>query len=191
MLFECIVLTKNNHINAGAFGISEEDGKYNLRVFEDTNTFENLQRHSRFSINYVSWSQLHLLLQCALIGHNDDTQELPPSFIAFWEEIPYLKDTKTVFVEIERREIRELTDWVGSARYMALTCRKVRETGYTDDPISREKQVPILECAVLATKYWYATDNAKVEIRKKVQTMLQEMAGWEDFVSTIKKIVEL
>ncbi|MEM3445509.1 MAG: DUF447 family protein [Thermoplasmata archaeon] len=188
-VIETVVVTRNSHINAAAIGVWKEGGFYFLRVFEGSNTFANLLKNEKFSINFVSKEQLHILLRCALVGHNNNVQELDTNAFLFWNDVPYLKESFSVIACVEHRELVFVEDWVGRARCLLVRAREVQSFGELKGIVSREEFIPILEAAVLATKYLDASDRAKMEIRSKLDSLLPLIHGYVEEVKLIKEIL--
>ncbi|MGC9060889.1 MAG: DUF447 domain-containing protein, partial [Thermoplasmata archaeon] len=189
MPYETVVITRNSHINASAIGVYIQHQKYFMRVFENSNTFQNLLRNKEFSINFVSFEQLGLLLRCALKGHNNDEEELNENEILFWNGIPYLKNTCAVIVRVVEACVQEICDWIGSTKCMEIIAEEIFSFGKMSEPVIRSKNIPILECAVLATRYFDACPESKRKLRKKIEVLLPKIEGWEAEVRIIRQII--
>ncbi|MCX8173104.1 MAG: DUF447 family protein [Thermoplasmata archaeon] len=190
-VIEAVVVTKNSHINAAAIGVWYEGEFYRLRVFENSNTYANLIKDENFSINFVSPEQLDILVRCALAGHNNQVQELADDAFLFWHGVPYLKGTFSVIAKVDRREFLVVEDWVGKSKCLLVEASEVQRCGELRGTITREEFNPLLESAVLATKYFDASAEAKVEIRRRVEALLPLIEGFEEEVGWIREIVEI
>lgn len=188
---EAIVLTTNAHINAAAIGVYSEGKIYRMRVFANSNTYANLSKNDYFSINFVGEERIGLLVRSALLGHNNEYQEIKNEEILFWHDVPYLKEAHTIIARVLSRESREIEDWVGKTSCLIVSAIEVEKIGEACGRISRQKFIPILECAVLASKYFDAKAEAKLKIRREVANILASISGFEAEVQLIKEIVEL
>ncbi|MEM4308632.1 MAG: DUF447 family protein [Thermoplasmata archaeon] len=186
-VIETVVVTRNSHINAAAIGVWKEEEHYHLRVFENSNTYANLIKNQKFSINFVSPEQLALLIRCALVGHNNNVPELEESKFLFWEGVPYLKETFSVIANVEQRKFEIVEDWVGKTGCLLIEASEIQRFGKMRGVITREKFIPILECAVLATKYFEASVEAKRSIRERIEALLPMVKGFEEEVKWIRE----
>jgi hypothetical protein len=175
--YETLVTTLNpgNQPNAAAVGVRRVDGKLRLKVFEGSNTYKNLKTANTFGINILEKDQYDLVVKAALKGWGDDEPEFELSGYEFIDNIPFLKATKCWIVsKMETSSIQELTDEYGKTQVMEIVAEVqdliLREK--IETPLTRNPDIPILEAAILATRYKVTSGEMRQAIKAQIDDIL-------------------
>lgn len=180
--YEAIVTTNGPHKNAAAMGIRRLGETFNLKIFELSNTYDNIIKYkdnlgsTRFGINLIDSSQIDLLCYSALRGWGSPIPEFPEDYYANGPETPVLKDAHVCIIcEPVDYRIEDIKDGYGQTKRMDLTARIVEIiVNDTDDfePISRQNSEPLLDALVIATKFKIAKGSMKDKCRNRVEELL-------------------
>ena len=150
------------------------EDKLKLRLFEGSNTFKNLKLNDTFGINIIEKDQFDLVIKAALKGWGDDEPEFELSDYEFHNNIPFLRSTKCWIIgKINTSTSQELTDEYGKTQVMEVVT-EVQDIILHDkigSPLTRSDELPMLEAAVLATRY----KVAEGEIREKIKTQIDNI----------------
>ena len=193
--YEAIVTTNGPHINAAAIGVRRLDDRFHLKIFNMSNTFENIQRGEKdegivkFAINFIDSSQLELLCYAALRGWGSPIPEFPAEFFEKQNDVPFLKDAAAcVICTPAKTEIEEVKDKWGAGTRMELTA-DIAEVLVKDpegvEPIVRGPDEPLLDALVYATKFKVAKGAMKDKCRNKVEELITQAGRPEDVAHTL------
>jgi hypothetical protein len=188
--YEAIVTTNGPHVNAAAMGIRRVDDDFNLKIFELSNTFDNIANYendpegSRFAINLIDGSQMDLLCYSALRGWGSPIPEFPEEYYESSQNIPILKDAHVcILCEPIGSNLEEIKDEYGRTSRMDLTARVIEIiVNDTDDfePISRNPGDPLLDALVFATKFKISKGSMKDKCRNRVEELIGQAGKPED-----------
>ena len=189
--YETLVTTLNpgNQPNAAAVGVRRVDeDKLRLKVFEGSNTFENLRTADTFGINILETDQYDLAVKAALKGWGDTEPEFESSGYEFDNNIPFLKAAKCWIVcKIETSSIKELTDEYGKTYVMEIVAQTqdliLLEKIKT--PLTRSPDLPILEAAILATRYKVASGEIQQKIKDQIDNILNNIENEKELVGLL------
>jgi hypothetical protein len=193
--YESIVTTNGPHMNAAAIGVRRLDDKFHLRIFNMSNTFENIQRaesdggSGKFAINLIDASQLELLCYAALRGWGSPIPEFAAEFFEKQNDVPVLKDAAaSIICTPEKLEIEDIKDQWGSASRMELWA-DILEVLVRDpegvEPIVRGPDEPLLDALVYATKFKVARGAMKDKCRNKVEELIEQAGRPGDVAHTL------
>jgi hypothetical protein len=192
--YETLVTTLNpgNQPNAAAVGVRRVDGKLRLKVFEGSNTFENLRNVDTFGINILETDQYDLAIKAALKGWGDAEPEFESSKYEYDNNIPFLKAAKSWIVcNIETSSIQELTDEYGKTQVMEIVAEVqdliLREK--IETPLTRSPDLPILEAAILATRYKVTEGEVRQRIKTQIDDILKEIDNKNELVDLLSNFL--
>ena len=173
--YETIVLTHSGR-NAAALSATREGGYLKLRSFSGSNTFENLKKMERFSVNYISREKKALFLNAALKGWGSEEREFTDEI----EEVPYphLKDAEGWMVCIpEKARIETVDDEIGITEVLHVEAKILMWNGSAEGciKVGEDRNIKAL---VAYTRYLISSGEVKEKYRKKVL----ELANWNDTV---------
>jgi hypothetical protein len=193
--YEAIVTTNGPHVNAAAMGVRRVGENFNLKIFELSNTYDNIVKYkdepgtTRFGINFIDSSQMDLLCYSALRGWGSPIPEFPEEYYENGRETPVLKDAHACIIcEPVEDRIEDIKDGYGQAKRMNLTARIIEIIiNDTDDfePISRNRGEPLLDALVLATKFKIAKGSMKDKCRNRVEELLEQAGAPSDVGHTL------
>jgi hypothetical protein len=171
-------LNPNNQPNAAAIGVQRIEGdKLKLIIFQGSNTFKNLITTDTFGINILETDQYALAVQAALKGWNDTEPEFKPPEYEFHNEIPFLKSSKCwILCKIDTSSIQDLSDEYGKTQVMEIIST-VQDLIFHDKitvPLTRSDDLPILEAAVLATRYKVASGEKQQKIKIQIEKLINQ-----------------
>lgn len=184
--YETIVTTNGPHLNAAAMGIQRFDDKFKLKIFEMSNTFENIQNRIKengtclFGINIIDAAQLDLICYAALRGWGSPIPEFSDDYYERIQEIPILRDAHAnIICEPVTTDIEKIKDQYGQSSRMILTAQIVEVVVNNKEsfqPLVRGPDEPLLDALVFATKFKIARGQMKDKCRNRVEELL-ERAG--------------
>jgi hypothetical protein len=187
IIYETIVTTINpdNQPNAAAIGVQRVEGdNLKLTIFEGSNTFDNLKNNDLFGINILDIGQYDLAIKAALIGWGDSEPEFEQSEFEIYNNIPFLKRSKCwIVAKIESSSIQEISDEYGETRVMEIIAaiQDLISHEKINDPLTRRDDLPLLEAAVLATRYKVAQGDIQKIIRDNIQNLIDKTNKNNDF----------
>jgi hypothetical protein len=193
--YETIVTTSGPHINAAAIGIRRIDDKFHMKVFEMSNTFENLQNGQeqeipcRFAINLIDSSQLDLLCYAALRGWGSPIPEFPRESFEIVDDAPVMKDAfASIICETNESRIEDVKDNYGRSTRMDVRARIVdvilNDPGDAR-PIARSPDEPLVEALIFATKFKIAKGAMKDKLRSRVEELLEQAGRPHDVAHSL------
>ncbi len=163
--YETIVITDNGG-NAAALSAVRHGGYLHLRSFSGSDTFENLKRMERFSVNYISPENRALFLNAALKGWGNDERE-------FSDEVertpfPHMKDAKGWAVCIpESTRIERISDEIGETEVLHVQARILMWDGSADGTVKVGEDRNIM-ALVAYTRYLISDGGPREGFRKRV-----------------------
>jgi len=180
IIYETIVTTLNptNQPNAAAIGMHRVDDKLKLRLFEGSNTYNNLKTNNTFGINILEKRQYAIAVQAALKGWGNDEPEFELSEYEHHDSIPFLRSSKCWIVgKIDNTSLQDLTDEYGTTQIMEVVT-EVQDLilhERIDTPLTRNDDLPLLEAAVLATRYKVAEGETRQRIKAQIDDILSDI----------------
>jgi hypothetical protein len=200
--YEAIITTVGPHYNAAAIGIRRVDGKFQMKIFKMSNTFENIQDYQdnpdkcRIGINIIDSSKLDLLCYAALRGWGSPIPEFPPESYREVNDTPVLNDAAAwIICAPESSNIEEVKDTWGKSTRMNLTAGivNIQLNGREQiKPIARGPDEPLLDALVYATKFKIAKGVMKDKCRSRVEELLLKAGNPTDeaHILTIEALKE-
>jgi len=182
--YETIVLTDNGR-NAAALSATREGGCVKLRSFSGSNTFENLKRMERFSVNYISPENKELFLNAALKGWGNDEMEFTDEVEK--EPYPDMKDASGWMVCIpERTRIQRIKDGIGETEVLHVEARILMWDGSAERAIrvGEDKNIMAL---VAYTRYLISEGDIRERYRKKVLELADDNDPVGSYVMSLVK----
>lgn len=194
-IYETIVTTLNpdNRPNAAAVGVRRVDeDKIKLNVFEGSNTFGNLKTADTFGINILEKDQYDLVVKAALKGWGDTEPEFEVSEYEYYNNMPFLKSSKCwIVAKIETSSLQELTDEYGKTQVMEVVA-KVQDLilhEKIENPLTRSPDLPLLEAAILATRYKVASGEIQQKLKVKIDNILNEIENENELVGLLTEFL--
>jgi hypothetical protein len=193
--YETIVTTFGPHINAAAIGVRRIDDKFKMKIFEMSNTFDNLngkgkiEEPCRFAINIMDNSQIELLCYAALKGWGSPIPEFPQDYYEKVENAPVFREANAwIICEPFESKLEEIKDSYGKSTRMNLTAGIVKiilnnNSGFK--PITRGPDEPLIDAIVYATKFKIAKGAMKDKCRSRVEKILENTVGQNDVGHTL------
>ena len=193
--YETIITTNGPHINAAAVGIQWTDSGLHMKIFELSNTYDNLQNGQagkgprKFCINIIDSSQIDMLCYAALRGWGSPIPEFPAEYFEMVNDTPVLKDARACIIcEPAKSQIEEVKDSFGKSSRMDMIASIIdvvqMEKG-DFKPIVRGPAEPLVDALVYATKFKIAKGSMKDKCRSKVEELLEQAGRPEDVAHTL------
>ncbi len=174
--YETIVITQNHHINAAALSCTRKRGYMHLRSFKGSNTFENLQRMDRFSVNYISPDDKELFIGAAVKGWGNEESELEDEIEM--HPFPHIERAKGWAICIpEELKIEIISDDIGETEVLHVKARILTWNGSAEDTIKVGEDRNIM-ALVAHTRYMISEGEVKEKFRKRIV----ELAERDDVV---------
>jgi hypothetical protein len=193
--YETIVTTTGPHINAAAIGVRRIEDRLKMKIFEMSNTFDNLNGNNksenpcRFAINIMDSSQIELLCYAALKGWGSPIPEFPQDYYEKVENAPVFREANAwIICEPVDSKLEEIKDSYGKSTRMNLTAGIVKiilnnDSGFK--PITRGPDEPLIDAIVYATKFKIAKGAMKDKCRTRVEEILQKAHSHDDVGHTL------
>lgn len=182
--YETIVTTNGPHINAAAIGVRRVEGKLQMKIYEMSNTYENLQKGESdrdafsFGINIICPAQIDLLCNAALKGWGSPIPEFPAESFEMVNDAPVLKDACVwVICKLAEQQIEEVKDsWGQSSRMDVIVHIKdiIIKKSENYRPITRGPDEPLVDALVYATKFKIAKGSMKDKCRSQVEDLIEK-----------------
>ncbi len=164
--YETIVITQNNHINAAALSCTRKGGYMHLRSFKGSNTFENLQRMDRFSVNYISPEDKELFIDAAIKGWGNEEREIEDEIEM--HPFPHIKRAKGWAICIpEELNIERVSDEIGETEVLNVRARILMWNGSAEDTIKVGEDRNIM-ALVAYTRYIISEGEVKEKFRERI-----------------------
>jgi len=171
--YEGILVSWNDHVNSAAMGAEIEGDQMHLNVYVPSNTYLNLNEAGRFTFSLTNSREL--FYRSALIGHHNDVCELGCSDLAKEDEFYYpVSASITYFCEVEEEKKIKKKDEFGETvvfRFKAKIMKKEGGGEYID------RDDPVVDALVFASRYHLGDEEQRAKIRKKVQDILKGVDG--------------
>ncbi len=178
--YETIVTTLNptGRPNSATIGVRRvKDDKLQLKVFEGSNTYENLKNtESDFGVNIIVFDQYNLAIQAAVTGWGVPEPEFELSDYDYEDKIPFLRSAKGwVVCAIETRSDPEVTDDYGTTKVLDMIAKikKIKINDKIEAPLTRSKDLPLLDAAVLATRFKVSNGDVKIKLKNKIKKFIE------------------
>ena len=169
--YETIVITQNGHINAAALSCTRKGGYMFLRSFKGSNTFENLQRMDRFSVNYISPEDKELFIGAAIKGWGNEESELEDEIEM--HPFPHIKRAKGWAICIpEELNIERILDEIGETEVLNVRARMLMWNGSADNTIKVGEDRNIM-ALVAYTRYLISEGDVKEKFREKIMKLAE------------------
>jgi hypothetical protein len=171
--YETIVLTDSGR-NAAALSATREGGYVKLRSFAGSNTFENLKKMERFSVNYISWEKKALFLNAALKGWGNEEREFTDEMEE--EPYPHMKDAEGWMVCIpEKTRIETVDDEIGMTEVLHVEAKILMWNGSAEGciKVGEDRNIKAL---VAYTRYLISEG----EVRERYAKRIIELADEDD-----------
>ena len=169
--YETIVLTDNGR-NAAALSAVRDGGYVQLRSFSGSNTFENLKRMERFSVNYIRPEKKELFLDAALRGWGNDEIEFKEGV----EDVPFphLSDASGWALCIpEELRFERVEDEIGEAEVLHVRARILMWEGSAKDCVAVGEDRNIM-ALVAYTRYLISESKVKERFGRKALELADE-----------------
>ena len=176
--YETIVTTVNSNgkSNAATIGIQRvPDDKLQLKIYDGSNTFKNLKRNVNFGINIIDTSQYEHAIIAALNGWGNLEPEFELEEYEVVDNIPFLKFAKChIICKIDSHNIYDITDKYGSNKLLELkaSIKKLIIQDIIEEPLIRNKNLPLLEAAILATRFKVSTGEVKEDCKSRINQFI-------------------
>jgi len=171
--YETIVITQGEHLNAAALSAVRDGGYMHLRSFRGSNTFENLKRMERFSVNYIAPENRGLFIRAALRGWGDNEQEIEEDGMEY-EPFPHLKTAKGWAICVpENIGTEEISDEIGKTEVLHVEARILMWVGSADGCIKVGEDRNIM-ALVAYTRYLISKGEVREKYRKRAMELADE-----------------
>jgi hypothetical protein len=166
--------------NAAAIGLSMKNDGAHFKVFEDSDTFENLRSSGWFGINVIPIGKIDLLARAALTGWASAEPEFEDSEYEYVVGFPFLKAASVQIVcQAEKIEYSDGSDEYGNYRYVGFRALSTHARSKDESVVPIERgSAPLLEALVLATRWRIAEGDGKKELGNRISSLI-EKAGSE------------
>ncbi len=173
--YETIVITDSGR-NAAALSAVRHGGYLHLRSFSGSNTFENMKRMERFSVNYISHENRMLFVDAALKGWGNDEREFSDEIEP--EPFPHLRDASSWAVCIpESIRIESVSDEIGETEVLHVEAKILMWEGSASGTIMVGEDRNIM-ALVAYTRYLISEG----EVRERFGRMAMGLADEKDHV---------
>lgn len=177
VFYETIVITENSHINSAALSALRKGGYIYLRSFKGSNTFENLLRDRRFSVNYISHENKGIFIDAAVKGWGNEEQEIDESEIII-EPFPHLKKADGwALCQVENMRKERIRDEIGETEIMHVEARILFWEGSAENAIKVGEDRNIM--ALVAYTRFLISEG---KVREKFRNMAMKLADRRDVV---------
>ena len=156
--------------HASTMGVrASGDSKILLRIFTDTDTFQNISENRSAVVNIVGDAELLARLALKNILKFDESN------LEFGKSGKLDDASAWVKIEVEELHKEKISDELGTAEVAHVTA-VVREIDVKDPDVRPLKrgESPVIESAVLATRIRVALDNGKQELARDMLNKLAE-----------------
>ena len=177
--YETIVITRNGHLNAAALSATRNGGHIYLRSYSGSNTFENLKKMERFSVNYISSEKKALFLDAALKGWGNAETEFEEGIEE--KPFPHLKDAEGWAICVpENLRTERIKDDIGETELLHVEARILMWEGSAEGTIKVGEDRNIMALAAY-TRYLISEGDVKEKFRKRIM----ELAEKDDVVGRL------
>ncbi|MGM0509678.1 MAG: DUF447 domain-containing protein [Thermoplasmatota archaeon] len=189
--YEGILVSWNDHVNSAAMGADIEGDRMLLNVYVPSNTYLNLKEEGRFTgkpvgspdtyraepskFTYSLTNSRELFYKSTLTGHHDDVCELGCSDLAKKDDFYYPTSASvTYFCKVESEKKVKKKDGFGETDIFRFEARILEKEG---DGVYIDRDDPVVDALVYASRYHLGDEEQRAKIRKKVQDILKGVEG--------------
>ncbi len=171
--YEGILVSWNDHVNSAAMGAEIQGDEMLLNVYVPSNTYMNLKEERHFT--YSLTDDRELFYKSTLTGHHDDICELGCSDLIEKDGFYYpVKASVTYFCQVEGENRVKKEDEFGATEIFQFKAKILDKKG-SGENIDRED--PVVDALVYASRYHIGDEEQKIEIREKVLQILEGVEG--------------
>ncbi len=172
--YETIVITENRHTNATALSATRKGEHILLRSFKGSNTFENLRKTEKFSVNYISSENKEAFIKAAVKGWGDEEREFSDEEISKRYGFPVLKIASGVAIcTVEDRELERVEDEIGETEVLKVRGRIVLWEGGAENAIKVGEDRNIM-ALVAYTRYLISEGEVRGKYRKRAMELADD-----------------
>ncbi len=168
--YETIVISGDD--NAAALSAVRNGGYIHLRSFSGSNTFENLRRMERFSVNYISAEKKELFLDAALRGWGNEEKEMEHAIER--EPFPHIRDADGWAICIpEKMRIENIEDDIGKTEVLHVEAKILMWEGSARNAIKVGEDRNIM-ALVAYTRYLISEGDVKERFKERILELADE-----------------
>ncbi len=165
--YETIVITENGHTNAAALSATRKGEYMLLRSFKGSDTFENLRKTEKFSVNYISSENKEAFINAAVKGWGDEEREFSDEEISRRYGFPVLNIASGVAIcAVEDRKLEGVEDEIGETEILKARGRIVLWEGGAENAIKIGEDRNIM-ALVAYTRYLISEGEVRGKHRKR------------------------
>ncbi|MFO8109476.1 MAG: DUF447 family protein [Thermoplasmata archaeon] len=168
---EGILVSRDGWTNTAAMGADIDDDLIRFRIFRPSDTAENLKKNKQFTFSLTD--DPIIFYKAALTGYNSPQPELREEELIHRDIFYYPKKaTRVFFCEVSStREVSTRDDY-GTADILEVKAVVLDTQG--DGPYI-DRDDPLVDAMVHATRYAIATGERKKELEERIEGLLDDL----------------